>query len=86
MSEGEESDQGHKVANRNIISILRRTKALPRLGAGRELKKKPTGLQGRTHSVGSFAGHVHTLVCLALSGENSSPYMKPGEGGFCISL
>lgn len=46
MSEGNEWDQGHEVANRNIISILRNTKALPRVGVSRELKKRPAKLQG----------------------------------------
>lgn len=40
MSEGNELDQGRSVANRNIISLLRNRKALPRMGMRQRTEEK----------------------------------------------
>lgn len=40
MSEGNELDQGHSVANRNIISLLRNRRALPWMGTGQRAEEK----------------------------------------------
>lgn len=64
---------------------IKKHKGTPKSGSEQRAEEKACKTAG-SPCAGPCIGHLHTFVNLAFSGENSSPYRKPGEEGFCLSL